>query len=136
MFNRILAVILATLMGATLFGGCSSASPENSAQQTSLNGTWTGEADGAAFTATVNADRVKLDMKLRDTSGLYWAGSFKSLVNGPATIKSDGDTEILSKSMFGSLDKTKSFTYEDDAIKFSFGIAGTTRDVTLTKVDS
>lgn len=133
MHKRILAVMLTVLMGATLFGGCSSASPEQSGTKTNLNGTWTGETDGAAFTATIEADRVRLDMKLRDTSGLYWAGTFKSFVDGPVTINSNADTEILSKSMFGSQDKSKSFTYEGDEIKFTFGIAGTTRDIVMTK---
>jgi hypothetical protein len=135
MLKRILAVALTVLMGATLFGGCSSADSASAKdQQVHLDGTWVGEADGAAFTATVVNDTIKLDMKLRDTSGLYWVGTFNSNPkSGEWLIYSNADTDALKKSMFGSLDKTKQFEYHDDTIQFKFGIAGTVRDIALTK---
>lgn len=138
MFKRILAVLLAACVAAVALGACQTsdeiAKPATLDVQTNLNGKWQGEANGAIFLAEVNADHIRVNLKLRDTDGLYWAGSFKSLVDAPQTIESAGDTAVLKGSMFGSLDKTKSFSYKDDAIKFTFGIAGTTTDVEMTKV--
>jgi hypothetical protein len=83
--------------------------------------------------AEINADRIKVTMNLRDTSGLYWAGTFSSLVDGKTDIYSQADVEILKSSLLGSMDKQKEFTYENDGITFKFGMANTERFVRLTK---
>lgn len=133
MSKRIITPLMFVL-AALLFTGCSSAAlPETPDRHTNLNGTWTSSEDGVTFTAEVNADRIKIQMKLRDTEGLYWAGSFTSLTNKPGDILSNADVEVLKSSMFGSLDKKKVFHYEDDGITFTFGMAGTTREVRMTK---
>lgn len=128
-----LTIGLMLIISFFAISACAPSLPENKDTHINLNGTWSYSADGVDFTALVAADRIKVKMKLRDTEGLYWAGTFNSLVKGPTDVFSSADTELLKASMFGSQDKLKQFRYDNDGLTFTFGMANTEREIRLIK---
>lgn len=103
-------------------------------EPTNFNGSWS-SADtlGATFKATIESDTIKVNLKTRDSEGLYWAGTFSSVLDENKQIKSVGDKGLLEKSVFGSLDESKAFTYNKGDLVFKFTMLGTGTEVRLKK---
>lgn len=104
----------------------------------SLEGTWSGGGEGIIMEAHIAKNKIRMTLIMRDTSGLYWAGTFPASAMGDLEITSVADQKLLQKSIFGSQDDRKQFSYNssDHELFFDFTIMGTTQTVTLTKADS
>lgn len=87
------------------------------------------------MTASVGESSIQINIKTRDSTSLYWMGTFDTNQNlsDEFEIVSQADQDALSMSMFGSPDETKKFVYKDGKIIYDFGIMGTTTEVHLSK---
>jgi len=121
-------VIMAVTFGLTACSDGSGNTPEN------LTGDWTWTKDGINFEAMVTETEIEIYLTLDETRGLYWRGTFETSLAPDSTYTSKGDLEALEASLYGSLDSTKEFTYEDGRLVYEFGIMGTSTEVWLEKV--
>lgn len=140
--------ILAFLVAAVIFTfltACSSSTPGqghaarpvvavgslNKEAPVSWNGTW--KAEG--MSAVISDNLITISIVDKDTSSLYWQGDWDS--SKPATDGTDmvsiGDVAAMNASMLGSQDDKKAFSFEDDELKFSFSMMGTTKLIRLKK---
>lgn len=94
--------------------------------------------DGVQMTASVYSSSIEIEMDFRDSDSTYWMGSFSGKNNpkGSYKIVSQGDSDAMSLSLFGSSEKTKLFTYKDGRISYKFEMLGKTTTVYLEKADS
>lgn len=108
----------------------------------SLVGTWyqTNTLDsGVVMEAEVHrGNTIQVNMKTRDSSSIYWMGSFESAKNprfGFETVsQADPDAQkVLAGSLFGSQDTSKTFKYERGDLSFKFAMMGTTSTIHLRK---
>lgn len=110
------------------------AAEEVAVETVNLDGTWKGGDPGFEFEAKIEGGTISMQIKMEDeTKALYWQGTFVSDAEPGQVIVSDADTEALSKSLLGSQEATKEFTFEDDSISFDFGMMGVTKTVHLKK---
>lgn len=116
-----------------LLGGCIPL--DSGLAATDLSGTWVAELDnGVGFQADVTATDISVSLTMDESSALYWKGTFAGEdVTEGQKITSDADVEALSKSLFGSQDETKVFTYKDGQLTFPFSIMGVSQTVKLVK---
>lgn len=94
----------------------------------SLNGTWHDSTN--SFVAQITQNKVRIDIVDEGDATLYWKGTFRSYASS-GTIVSKGDVKAMDKSILGSLDKTKRFTYANGRLSFRFSILGQTRTIKL-----
>ncbi|QEQ93909.1 hypothetical protein SEA_KARDASHIAN_44 [Streptomyces phage Kardashian] len=108
----------------------------------SLVGTWyqTNKLDsGVVMQAEVHrGGTVQVNMKTRDSSSIYWMGSFPSHRSPAAgfktTSKADPDAQkVLAGSIFGSQDTSKRFKYKRGDLSFKFTMMGTTTTIHMRK---
>lgn len=99
-----------------------------------FNGTWKYEdPSGQEFTAVIHDNAIEVDWLMdAKTSGLYWKGDFE-MDDSDGVVLSKADRDALSRSLVGSQDKTKVFTYSDGKLQFTFGAMGIKKIVTLEK---
>jgi len=145
--RKSLYISLATLASISLIAGCGSEVVEGKSPRTvsltSLVGDWeqtNSETTGVRMAASVNADdTIQIRMLSRDSSGIYWMGSFRASDKNPDaafTIKSKADPDaqkLMRESMFGSQDTSKIFAYKNGEISYEFTMAGVTSTVQLSK---
>ena len=129
LIKRIFAVL--TLTFVFVLAGCSSAVTSNDIPP-NLNGNWSFQQDAMSMKAVVADSKITIELDSDGTSGLYWKGTFMP-VAGSTGIVSAGDTAAMKLSLFGSGDKSKTFTYEDGKLNFPFSIMGTTKTIALQK---
>lgn len=103
----------------------------------SLVGDWrqtSGNPD-AVMKATITPGAIQIDMQTRDSSNVYWIGTFdtKQNTDRPFEVVSTGDVDTMSNLIFASTDKTKQFMYKDGDLSYKFSIMGTTTTVHLSK---
>lgn len=102
----------------------------------SLDGTWESPAqqDGSfQMTAVIQHGTITIHMSADGTSGLYWKGTAPQTAVSGTTFVSQADTQALSNSLYGSLEKRKPFTYAANVLGFKFSIMGVSRVVQLRK---
>jgi len=108
----------------------------------SLVGTWyqTNKLDsGVMMQAEIHrGGTIQVNMKTRDSSSIYWMGSFESSKNPRFSFetvsKADPDAQkVLAGSLFGSQDTEKKFKYERGDLSFKFTMMGTTSTIHLRK---
>lgn len=104
----------------------------------SLEGNWhqiNAEDTGVYMTAEVTKSSIQIHMKARESTGIYWIGTFNSDqdLSKKIEIVSNADQDALSQSIFGSQDKTKTFTYENGKLSYQFSIMGMESTVKLSK---
>lgn len=104
-----------------------------------LDGAWASKVseNKVMFTALVKGNSIEVNLISEDTSegdltALYWAGTFRTM--DEKTWTSVADTERLSGSILGSMDTTKTFTYEDGKLSFNFGALGVTKIIQMEKL--
>jgi hypothetical protein len=103
-----------------------------------MNGTWTQTSSGFStinMTATINDGEISIDMSNGNLSGLYWKGTFpvSSIMSNGFTTTSVGDVAAMNSSMLASLDKTKTFSYKDGDLSYSFSMLGMTTTVHMKR---
>lgn len=140
MFIAALLVILAPILVFFMVNGkeSSEASPKPENIPTSLIGEWrqtSGGIDGVLMTASVSPGSIQINMESRDSSSIYWLGTFDTDKNPNTSFKTEsiGDSDAMSMSIFGSQDKTKLFSYENGKISYKFTMLKTTTTVYLAK---
>lgn len=126
-----LTISLMLIISFFALSACTAGESENT--HVNLKGTWSSSQDGVSFVAVIVEDHIEVTLKMRDSEGLYWVGTFDSLVSGPKDILSFADAEVLKASLFGSQDKKKMFRYENDGLIFTFGMANTEHTIRMTK---
>jgi c-di-AMP phosphodiesterase-like protein len=128
--NIKLAVIAVLIIAALSITACGSSTP---AKPKTLNGTWTtvDKNEDGTFTAVINKDRIAVVLGDDDSSSIYWVGSFPKMTSDK--VVSEGNTEVMDASIFGSGDKTKVFSYKGGQLAFKFTMMGTTTTVHLKK---
>lgn len=136
----VLAVVGFVLAGAMTMSDASS----NTASNRIVTGEYHGDGPGKMmFTAVITNGKIQVDLKVEsgeegdsDVYGKYWAGTFDtSNTSDTFTVVSTADNKILAKSVFGSQDDTKSFTYNNGVLSFGFAmdLTGTKTTVHLSK---
>lgn len=137
MKNLLLIVISALVVAAGFFVVPMGQDNEKSEIPTSLIGNWAqvnGEPD-ATMTAEITGEAIQINMETRDSSSIYWLGSFDTTGDLTTTfdVESQGDQDAMALSLFGSGDPTKTFAYKDGKISYGFTIMGSTTTVYLAK---
>lgn len=96
---------------------------------TSLTGVWVSTAKDGGMTASVQNNMITVNWQTKDTTALYWAGTFQNTVvgSGPMDIESKSDPVAMDGGLMTSTDKTKIFTYKNGEISFK---------VTVMRVES
>lgn len=141
--RKTLLVPLAAFASISLLTACGS---DDSKAPKSFVGDWyqTNSSDnGVYMTASVSAnDSIQITMKTRDSSAVYWMGSFqvsnkKTSDSFKLESKADPDAQKwMASSIFGSQDKSKMFEYKNGDISYKFTMLGVTKTVHLSKTES
>lgn len=135
----IIFVILGSLLAvydlATSLGGSNKASASAPAD---LNGHWHQTKSGiprAVMSADINNGKIEIAVKMGDTGGLYWVGTFDAGRNPSNTFMTDsiGDRDVMDTEMFASQDSSKMFTYKDGDLSYDYSILGIPTTVHLSK---
>lgn len=139
-----------TLASISLLAGCGSDNNDVQAdskpvdvKKTTFVGDWeqtNSEDTGVRMSASVNAnDTIQIRMLSRDSSGIYWMGSFQVSDKDPdepfeLESKADPDAQKwMQESLFGSQDTSKIFAYKNGEITYDFTMMGVTSTIRLTK---
>jgi hypothetical protein len=135
----IVGAICVVLLGVfiVLYGFVDNGSAE-SKNPVSLIGEWHQTDSGIPdiyMTATIDADSIQINMKMKDAAGVYWLGTFNvdEDLSKPVKIVSQADADGMAMSIFSSTDKTKTFFYENGDLSYKFSIMGITTTVHLSK---
>lgn len=104
----------------------------------SMTGKWHQDeptSTGITMEATIDVTTIQIDMITRDSSSIYWLGTFDSDqdLSTSFEVVSVGDQDAMSRSIFGSQSSRKTFAYNDGELSYSFSIMGTTSTIRLTK---
>ena len=143
---RKIAVAVAGAALAFTLGACSGqpqgnatnqqqAAPVEQKKPLDLTGKWhaTNSADesSATFEAEIKDNVITIYFvdKKADTKSLYWPDT----TDDKYSFTSQADTDALSKSLFGSQDKTKDFKYENGVLSFDFSALGTTKTIKMER---
>lgn len=118
---RTVLVVICLWLGLS---ACSSSTPAT------MEGRWA----ASRFDAQVAEGRIKINIVNPKTgsSSLYWDGTAPA-VGVEGQFISEANTEALKKSMLGSQDETKTFTYDGDTLSFSFTMMGNTTVIHLDR---
>lgn len=100
-----------------------------------LDGAWAFDDGNLRFEATAGQAEILISMTVGDSTALYWAGTFEEFVQyeDKVDVVSQANEKALKRSLFGSKDSTKTFTYEDGKLSFKFTAMGVTKTVSLEK---
>jgi len=132
MLKKLFALVL-VIFAAIALTGCGGSA---SAEPTNMNGTYVYTDDGFAMVGEVKDGTILINLRLRDDTGLYWSGDFKSVAKDGDVFTSKANVEQLKTSLFGSQDTAKEFKIVDGKITFQFKIMGTSRTIELEKNSS
>lgn len=139
---------VAFLVSISSFTGCGSNKAEVTTDEkppkiSTLVGDWEQinvEGTGVQMRASVNSnDSIQIRMLTRDSSEVYWMGSFQVSDKNPDeafAIESNADPDAqkwMRESLFGSQDSTKIFAYKNGEISYDFTMMGVTSTVRLVK---
>ena len=134
------AVIAPLFLGAYFLitdGGSGKASASTSIPVT-MQGMWHQTKNGIPNTemsAVIAGDTIKITLKLGDSTGLFWDGTFdsgKSPTDKFTTI-SVGNQDTMEWSMYASSETSKEFSYSDGELVYQFSIMGAETMVHLSK---
>jgi hypothetical protein len=128
-FVAFFAIILAMSLSAC--GDSSSSKPVAPAKPQSMTGTW--QSTNPPMTAHISNGQIEINVIENDPDGLYWKGTFDTSIADGSTFVSKGDTAAMGASMMGSEDSTKSFTYQNGELSYTFGMRGKTYSVHLKR---
>jgi hypothetical protein len=140
-----ISAIIALLGGVVSYFLVANAVAETTSEKpktpVSLVGKWVqtnGTGDILAEATISDVGSVQIDLKTRDSSSIYWMGSFDTTKDAskPFTVVSLADPDAqkaMAKSLFGSQDKTKELAYENGELSYEFTMMGTTSTVRLTR---
>lgn len=144
--RKTLIIPVAALASISLLTACGGSSDSDSKAPKSFVGDWyqtNSSDDGVYMTASVSAnDSIQITMKTRDSSAVYWMGSFqvsdkKTSDSFKLESKADPDAQKwMASSIFGSQDKSKMFEYKNGDISYKFTMVGVTKTVHLSKTES
>lgn len=108
-----------------------------------LTGEWrqTNSNGDGWMSASISADSIQVTLNGRDSSFIYWMGSFDGTHKPSGKFKTtsipDADARYtMEKSLMASSDPEKIFTYDNGEISFEFTAMGRTKIVYLTKTSS
>lgn len=133
--------VLAGIASISVLSACGGSHDDSKADvPTSLVGEWyqVNAKDGDMLAkASITPGSIQINLDTRDESRVYWLGTFNSDQDTNKTFKveSKGDPDAMGMSLFGSRDKSKTFTYQDGEISYKFTMMGTTKTVRLAKVE-
>jgi len=132
----LLGVILSLIALLTACGSEHAATANQ--QPKSLIGDWrqVGHNPDGWFTASITGGSIQVNLEGRDSSSIYWMGSFDSShpTVGKFKIVSipDADARYTMKtSLMASEETTKPFTYDNGVISFKYSILGTSAVIQL-----
>lgn len=149
--KKIAAIVFASVLAATMLGGCSSTPSTSASSQEAvkaeplnLDGTWkstNSDSEDSWQEAVIDGDTITINWVSNngDTKSLYWAGSVVEptdvTVDDAYTWDSVNDTEQTSKALLASGDETKKFTYDDGELSYEASAMGTTKTVRMERID-
>jgi hypothetical protein len=89
-----------------------------------LTGKWhqTEGAPGMIMDAIVEGESIQVNVITRDSSTVYWMGSFNENPTSSKIVSlADPDAQkVMSGSIFGLQDPSKTFNYEDGVLSFKY----------------
>lgn len=142
---RVITVVFVIAFGSLswyAYDGSDTASGQSSKEVPvtvpSMIGTWkqsNSDTGDILAQAEITAGSIQINLKTRDSSDIYWLGSFDTDTD-PAVLSevtSLGDSDAMANSLFGSQDKTKKFAYDNGELTYKFTMLGTTKTVRLVK---
>ncbi len=124
-----LKCFLLTVFALFFLIGCSGGGVET------LDGKWKSNDDAVMeFHAEISGDKIEIYLTTATDEGrnLYWSGNVPAKT--PTSFVSIADKDRLDAVIFGSLDYTKRFDYEDGTLNFAFSILDHQSVITLDKV--
>jgi len=136
--RKVLALLALVVSIFTLAScGTSHGASSSNKNPASLIGEWhqAGSGTNAWMTASISAGSIQVDMRSRDSSHLYWMGTFNTdrRPTGEFKIVSLADQDALSSAILGSQDSKKTFEYDDGVLSFKYSALGSTVTVHMTK---
>lgn len=144
--RRSMIISAAALTSISLPTACGGSSDSDSKAPKSFVGDWyqtNSSDDGVYMTASVSAnDSIQITMKTRDSSAVYWMGSFqvsdkKTSDSFKLESKADPDAQKwMDDSIFGSQDDSKVFTYKNGDLSYEFTMVGVTKTIHLAKAEA
>lgn len=110
----------------------------SASEPTSLKGNWRQIDSGipkAVMSAVISDNKIEITLHMEDTLGIFWTGTFDTSKNSSETfmVISEGDQDVLAKSLYGSNEKTKKFSYKNGDLSYEFSILGVSTTVHLSK---
>jgi hypothetical protein len=145
----VVTTLMAILVGVGIYFAVASSdanaeSPVAVVQSTSpvsLAGEWKQSSSGipnVVMTAEISGDSIKIFMKMSDTAGVFWMGSFNTSheTSQSFTVNSVGNVEAMKYDLYASSEKTKTFTYKDGDLSYQFSIMGVSTIVHLSRGDN
>lgn len=130
--RKSIAVLIVVIASVLAFGACSSGTQVP--KTVSTVGAWVHVDGDFSMAGEVKGDTIVINMKLNDSEGLYWAGSFPTAFKEGDVVTSKGNQEQLKSSLFGSSDAAKEFKFVDGKLTFPFTMMGVTKTIELTRV--
>lgn len=103
-----------------------------------LTGEWeqtNKNSDDSYQVATISDGVIEIFFVSPDTKSLYWSGTAETPDADPFTWDSVADHEKTDASIMGSMDDTKTFTYDGGELSFDVSMMGTTMTVRMEKVE-
>lgn len=113
--------------------------PEEAAEEPvaiDLTGEWeqtNKNSDDSYQVATISDGVIEIFFVSPDTKSLYWSGTAETPDADPFTWDSVADHEKTDASIMGSMDDTKTFTYDNGELSFDVSMMGTTMTVRMEK---
>lgn len=140
--SKYLAPLVAIL---AIFGlaACGSQGASASKNPTSLIGDWhqVGANKDGWFTASISGESIQVNLEGRDSSSIFWMGSFDSshAAVGKFKVVSIPDADArntMRYSLMASTAKTTTFTYDHGLISFKFSALGSSTIIHLQQTKS
>lgn len=95
-----------------------------------MQGTWSAEANGTKFLATIKNKKITIEMGDDVTTAIYWYGTFPETESHDATFNSD---KVETNKIVLSGATSKVFTLEGDILSFEFEAMGVKKQIGMQR---
>jgi len=136
--RKVLA-LLALVVSIFTLASCGS-SHGVSRNPSSLVGEWhqINSNPGGWLTASISGGSIQVNLRSRDSSSIYWMGSFDTSrkPGGKFKIVSLGDQDAMKWDIAASPDSKTTFTYDNGELSFVFKMLGSSTTIHMVKTKS
>lgn len=138
--RKVLA-LLAMIVSIFALAACGdSHGASSNTNPSSLIGEWSqvNPNSGGWMTASISGESIQVNLKGRESSSIYWMGSFDTSRKplGKFKVVSLGDQDAMKWQITASTDSKKTFTYDNGELSFKFSALGSSTIVHMTQTKS